>query len=80
MVEIAGSTWGGGGRVRNTVSVFLMGIGIAIVAIGFIAGLVLGKDAYGEFSIAIVFYWWLSALAAGFLFIGLSRSSICCRS
>lgn len=50
-----------------------MGIGIAIVAIGFIAGLVLGKDAYGEFSIAIVFYWWLSALAAGFLFIGLSE-------
>ncbi|MFC3799423.1 hypothetical protein [Cohnella sp. GCM10012308] len=59
--------------MRNTVSVFLMGIGIIIIAIGFIAGIGLGKDANGEFSLAIALYWWLSALAAGFLFIGLSE-------
>lgn len=59
--------------VRNTVSVFLMGIGILIIAIGFIAGIGLGKDAYGDFSLAVALYWWLSALAAGFLFIGLSE-------
>ncbi|MFD2330241.1 hypothetical protein ACFSR7_13410 [Cohnella sp. GCM10020058] len=59
--------------MRNTVSVVLMGIGILIIAIGFIAGIGLGKDAYGEFSLAAALYWWLSALAAGFLFIGLSE-------
>ncbi|MDI4648675.1 hypothetical protein [Cohnella hashimotonis] len=59
--------------MRNTVSVFLMGIGVLIIAIGFIAGIGLGKDANGEFSLAIALYWWLSALAAGFLFIGLSE-------
>ncbi|TVX99065.1 hypothetical protein [Cohnella terricola] len=59
--------------MRNTVSVCLLGIGGLLLAVGFIAGIVSARDIYGDFQIEIAMYWWLSAVIAGFFFIGLAE-------
>ncbi|WP_336786180.1 hypothetical protein [Paenibacillus sp. MMO-177] len=58
--------------MRNIISTCLMGIGILLLVIGFIAGLIIGIDHDG-FHMIIALYWWLSGVTAGFIFIGLSE-------
>ncbi|MBB6632922.1 hypothetical protein [Cohnella thailandensis] len=59
--------------MRNPISTWLMGIGILLIAIGFVLGLVSAGFAYGEFSFLIVLYWWLGGVVSGFIFIGMSE-------
>ncbi|TCM99065.1 hypothetical protein EV294_102352 [Paenibacillus sp. BK033] len=58
--------------MRNVISTWLMGIGILLLAIGFITGLLFGINDDG-FHLITALYWWLSGVTAGFIFIGLSE-------
>jgi hypothetical protein len=59
--------------MRNPISTWLMGIGILLIAIGFVLGLVSAGFAYGEFSFLVLLYWWFGGVVSGFLFIGMSE-------
>jgi len=59
--------------MRNTVSTCLLGIGVLLIVIGFITGVVVAGDEYGDFQIVMALYWWLSGLVSGFIFIGMSE-------
>ncbi|GLX70939.1 hypothetical protein [Paenibacillus glycanilyticus] len=62
-----------GNNMRNTISTCLFGIGIIIIAISFITGIVVASTQAGGFHPILALYWWLSGVAGGFLFIGLSE-------
>ncbi len=59
--------------MRNTVSTCLLGIGVFLFAAGFITGIVAAQEGDGGFRFIVALYWWLSAIIAGFFFIGLSE-------
>jgi len=59
--------------MRNTVSTVLLGIGILFIVVGFISGIAFAQDQYGNFFISVAFYYWLSGIIAGFLFIGFAE-------
>jgi len=59
--------------MRNKVSTVLLGIGIFFIVVGFISGIAFAQDEYGDFLISVAFYYWLSGIIAGFIFIGFAE-------
>ncbi|GGH18810.1 hypothetical protein [Paenibacillus segetis] len=59
---------------ENKISIILAWIGIIYIVVGFILGLVLGKDSDGYEQVwSLTFIWWVGGLISGMFFIGLSE-------